>query len=60
VKRFRIIVDTGFVGGQHEDEVEFTDEEWAALSESERQEALEQACQDAISNHIGAYAEEIA
>lgn len=56
MKHFRIIVDTGFVGAQHEDEVEFPD--WDEMTEVERQEALEQACQDAVANHIEAYWEE--
>lgn len=59
MKRFRIIVDTGFVGGQHEEQAEFADEAWDGLSEQERTDLLEEACQEAISNHIEAYWEEI-
>lgn len=60
MKRFRVIVDTGFSGAVHEDEAEFTDEEWEAMSKADQADALTQACQDAINNHIEAYTEEIA
>jgi hypothetical protein len=59
VKRFRVVVDTGFSGAQHEDEAEFTDEEWEDMTEDERRQALDQACQDAVWNHIETYTEEI-
>jgi hypothetical protein len=59
MKQFKVIVDTGFSGATYEDEAEFTDEEWEAMSEKEREEALFQACQAAIGNYIEAYTEEI-
>jgi hypothetical protein len=59
VKRFLIKVDTGFVGGTHEDEVEFDDETWEGWTEGERTEALEGCVQDLISNQIEGYWEEI-
>jgi hypothetical protein len=59
VKRFRIGVDTGFVGATHEDEIEFTDEEWEAMSEDERRERLDGEVENLISNHINGWAEEI-
>lgn len=59
MKRFRIVVDTGFAGAQHEDEIEFSDEEWEAMTEQEREDVLSANCQQVIENHIEAYAEEI-
>lgn len=59
MKQFKVIVNTGFSGATYEDEIEFTDEEWEAMSEKDRSEALAQACQDAIGNYIEAYTEEV-
>jgi hypothetical protein len=55
VKRFLIKVDTGFVGGAHEEEVEFEDEYWDSLSEQEREDVLQDCVQTTISNHIEGY-----
>lgn len=60
MKRFKIVVDTGFVGGEHEGGIEFTDEEWDGMTEAEREDALQQACETEISNNISAYWEEVA
>ena len=59
MKRFRIVVDTGFPGADHYDEVTFADSEWESMSETERENELIQSCQDTINNYISAYWEEI-
>lgn len=59
MKRFRITVETGYVGAQHEDEVEFEDEHWEGLSEEERTSSLEECVQTLISNHIEGSWEEL-
>lgn len=59
MKRFRIVVDTGFVGGQHEDEVQFEDTYWDSLSEGEQVSHLEDCVQAVISNHIEGFWEEL-
>ncbi len=59
MKRFLIKVDTGFVGGTHEDEVEFEDDYWESLSEQDREGVLEECVQTVISDHIEGYWEEL-
>jgi len=49
-----IKVDTGFVGGVHEDDTDMSVEEWNALSEKERQDYLIET----VWNYIGVYAED--
>lgn len=59
MKRFRIVVSTGFVGADHEDEVEYEDDVWEAMSENERERALENECQGLRENTIETYWEEL-
>lgn len=59
MKRFLIKVETGYVGATHEDEVEFEDATWEAMSEDERTSALEQECQALMENNIETYWEEL-
>jgi hypothetical protein len=59
MKRFRIIVETGYVGGAHEDEVEFEDDYWNSLSKPDQDGLLEDCVQTAISDHIEGHWEEL-
>lgn len=59
MKRFLITVDTGFSGADHEEEVEFEDSEWAAMTEEQRNSALWDAVQDTINNNVSGSWEEL-
>jgi hypothetical protein len=54
-----ITVHTGFVGAEHEEEVEFDDEMWEEWTEEQRERALNEARQDAIDNHVYTDCEEL-
>jgi hypothetical protein len=59
MKRFLITVDTGFSGANHEEEVEYEDDEWEGMSEKERDSALWDAVQDVINNNVSGSWEEL-
>jgi hypothetical protein len=59
VTTLRLIVDTGFVGGQHEDYIEIPDEEWAEMTQAERDQLGYEAAETLRDNHVEAYYEEI-
>ena len=52
----KIHVDTGFVGAQHEDEVELPDD-WDSLTEKEQELFKMECCQETINNFIDAWTE---
>jgi hypothetical protein len=60
MKRFLITVDTGFVGANYKEEVEFEDDAWEAMSEAQREGAMWGEVQEAINNNISGSWEEIA
>ena len=51
----KLIVDTGFVGGQHEDYIEIPDEEWAEMTQAERDKYGYDAAEDLAGNYIESY-----
>lgn len=57
--RFKITVDTGFPGCDHIDEADFDDDEWAAMTEEQRENALHEARCQAVWNFIDVWSEEI-
>ena len=54
--KIKIVVSTGYENAKHEDEYEIDSEEWAKMTEEEKQEELDQACLTIINNHICANA----
>lgn len=50
--RIRLVVETGFVGGDHEDEIEVPDEEWNAMSPKEQEKFIEDEATVFMSNCI--------
>lgn len=58
--RIKLYVDTGYPTAKHEDHEEVDRAWWNSLSEKERDEWLDQAAQDYMSNCIeyGAYVDE--
>jgi hypothetical protein len=51
-------VDTGFVDTTHYGEVELP-EDWDDMEEEERQQYINECCEEAIGNYIEAYGEVI-
>jgi hypothetical protein len=56
--KFKLIVETGFPGAQHEGEVEFPQEYWESLSKEQREKALNQEARDFMHERIECYWEE--
>ena len=55
--RVRLIVDTGFVGAEHDAEIEIPRDEWDAMTADERDHYLAGELEMMISNCIEAYYE---
>lgn len=51
--RIKVLVETGFAGGNHEDEIFMDRTEWEAKSEEERNEFLNESAIDLRDNYVG-------
>lgn len=47
-----VIIDTGFMGAEHEVDVHVDDDEWEAMTPEERESYMQDEIQSAISDHI--------
>ena len=59
MRRFKLIVNTGFAGAIHEEEIELTDDMVDLTDENEVEEYLQEQIENMIVNHIEGYWKEI-
>ena len=56
MKKIKVVVDTGFCGGEYID-YEDLPEAWETYDPKEQKSYLDEAAQDALNNYISAYAD---
>lgn len=57
--KFLLYVETGFVGGRYEEEIEIDDEEYNGMTEKERRKYLNELATEFMNNQIECGWEEV-